>query len=439
MKDFHGYPVTVDVFCSQEGCEFYDESHPSLGIDLFFLESLVKSMNCRFRVVYLPWKALSDLSLEEKYVMNRDIFLPFRRVEDMFLSNLGVNFKSSWLRNNIIPLPVPHAAHFYLLQPKTYDEEISPSAIIAFFGLFFTAFIFAVWAQFLGFEERNWTFLNILTAQMGGNIEYQGTMRLSKVTFQMSIYIATFIVVTLGTDYMFQIFVFRGKLSEIETLKDLVQSDMNFIMDVGSYDLFENYQKDFILQKIFNRTQSRLPGEGYHSFCNLPADLTSSVLDETMNLCIEKSGWDKTVMRSNSWFRVTRIKGALFETTSFLYLEKEFSFFKNRLAESINRFAEVGLLKLWREGYAKIRMKKFSHNSIIPLEDGNQIPLHHQLWPIIAVGTFLSFIALIGELIWKRWIERTEFGAIVKRYYNESRSGSTRHSIRLRHRGINLR
>ncbi|KAJ8675756.1 hypothetical protein QAD02_011542 [Eretmocerus hayati] len=439
IKNFHGYPVKLKVICIVDECEKNCEIHPLSELEKYLFESLIEAMNCSLRTTHMVIGMGVELSLQEEYLIKHDVDMSIPDSSDFLLnSDSRVDLSLSFIRNKITPTPVPLTMRFYFMQEKKYDRGISLAAIIAFAGLFFTAFIFAVWAQFLGFKERNWNFLNILTAQMGGNLEHQGRMKLSEMIFQMSIYIATFIVVTLGTDYMYQIFVIRQSLTEVKTLEDLAELDTNFFIDVSTFLTFYKTERDSTLQKIFNRTKLYDHVEGSHSFCQLPTNGASSNLDESINLCIEDDINMQYIMKSDQRFHITRIDEPIFETILYFKFDKPFLLYKNRLAELITRFSEVGILKIWIKDIARLKAKKTPHVSTIVEEINDEVPLEQQLWPIIAVGSALSIIALFLELVWKRWIEKTQLGYAVKAFYSESRSNSANRALRLRHSTVTL-
>ncbi|KAJ8681771.1 hypothetical protein QAD02_017563 [Eretmocerus hayati] len=150
-------------------------------------------------------------------------------------------------------IPVSAAYHFYFMRPKIHerDVKISVPAIVAFGVLFLTAWMFAIWSRLLGFREPNWSVLNIATAQMGGSIQILGRIRLSKAISQMSMYIATFIVVTFGTDYMLQLYIVSfHEMPVIRTLKDLAHADVNLSMSILDWHIFKHLGKDAIVQSI---------------------------------------------------------------------------------------------------------------------------------------------------------------------------------------------
>ncbi|KAJ8682532.1 hypothetical protein QAD02_018324 [Eretmocerus hayati] len=321
-----------------------------------------------------------------------------------------------------IHIPLPVRMHFYLLRKKNYERGISLTAILAFAGLFFTAWIFAVWAYLLGFKEQNWTFLNILTAQMGGSIEIRGRLRLSKMIYQMSIYVATFIVVTLGADYMMEIFILHQYLPPIEAIQDLAESNVDLVMSRKGYEFFNfDYPKvvsSLSLQRIFNRTQ--LVDSDVLSFCR---DLTDvSDLKEFPNLCYALSPTDERLEISTSNFQIDRIREPIISYLAFIYLNEKF-FLKSRLEKVINKLSGAGMFENWKRNVSHLGKPSNRMGREI-LEEDKQVPLQDQLWPVLAFGFPLGIVALICEFIWKLWIGETEMGRLVRAFYSEPRSQS---------------
>ncbi|KAJ8682564.1 hypothetical protein QAD02_018356 [Eretmocerus hayati] len=328
----------------------------------------------------------------------------------------------------LVYTPLLNHLHFYLLRQKNYEREISLTAILTFAGLFFTAWIFAVWAYLLGFKEGNWSFLNILTAQMGGSIEIRGRMRLSKMIYQMSIYVATFIVVTLGTDYMLEIFILRQYLPPIETIQDLADANIDLVMSDGSYSVWRsNYasveDSSSSLQKVFNRTQ-KLNFEEY-SFCNGNATSTGVPITGTQmspNLCYAWSSDYERLEISTIDYQIDKIREPIISRLAFIYLNEKFPL-KSRLEKVINKLSGAGMFENWKRNVSHL-WKSREPTGRRNFEKNKQVPLQEQLWPVLAVGFPLGIVALICEFIWKLWIEKTKLGRLARAFYSRSRSNS---------------
>ncbi|KAJ8683015.1 hypothetical protein QAD02_018807 [Eretmocerus hayati] len=328
---------------------------------------------------------------------------------------------------NEIQYPIPNIYHLYLMRPKTYEQQISIAAIVAFAGLFFTAFVFAVWAQLIGFKIKSWSFLNILTAQMSGSIEHRGPMKLSEMIFQMSIYVATFIVVTLGSDYMYQIFVLRQNLPLIETIEDLAQSDVKLVMIETDYDHFRAFPKDHTLKALFERIQCvphyELFSNLQHSFCRQPWS-NFSTFNESINLCVLNAKKVEYLMQSNEEIRVDKIRDPVATISPIIYSGAEApALFRFRTEELLNRFMQVGLLNKWEKDYSRNQSKKkgSSQSARKEIFKDKEVPMQNQLWPVLAMGFGAGVIALIGELLWKSLIEKTEFGKFMRTFHRALR------------------
>ncbi|KAJ8682024.1 hypothetical protein QAD02_017816 [Eretmocerus hayati] len=314
--------------------------------------------------------------------------------------------------------------------------NISFAAIVAFGGLIFTAFIFAVWAQFLGFRERNWSFLNILTAQMGGSLECRGRMKLSEMVFQMSIYVATFIVVTLGSDYMYQIFILRQELPTIKTMQDLIDSNVDLIMDSGEYstneDLILNLVKDYRSPaKLLNRIQTRELAPGTPSFC-IRSWAESLAINEMVNLCIEYSDYDEFILRSTDDWQIDKIDDPISVSMEILVLSKN-TFFKNRLQEFMYLLIEAGLFVKWEKDLDEYRRSNGGLGQLhLQKNETDKVPLQDQFQPILGIGYAVALIGFLLELVWKIYIEKTELGRAVHAFYSDSRSASANNVIQRR-------
>ncbi|KAJ8664900.1 hypothetical protein QAD02_006562 [Eretmocerus hayati] len=335
-----------------------------------------------------------------------------------------------------IYLPIYERYNFYLLRPKKYAMEISWLAVVAFGGLFSTALIFAIWAKLLRFREPNWSFLNILTAQMGSSLEIRGSLTLSKQIYQMSIYTATFFVVSWGADYTFQIFIKNQKLPEIKTMRDLSNSNIQLVMEEIYYDLHmmilsSVIESDPEVKKVFDSIQTRVPAEAHSEFCRrLIANKT--IEDELINLCIAPPEFERQIVTSNSKLQIDMIQEPIV-TSMMFYKLGENPFFKNQLEKFISRYSEVGLLLKWYKNTGTRRGLQEGHRTYNKEKD-EEVPLQNQLWPILVAGFTLGIIVLMGEIIWKLLIEKSEFGRLTRAFYNTSNPNSSNHIAMWAHR-----
>ncbi|KAJ8686997.1 hypothetical protein QAD02_022791 [Eretmocerus hayati] len=393
-------------------------------IDMFLVKMVCEKLNCETRDI-----AEEDTAVEptlNSYHLE-DVSIPFDRIS--FAPRKSHAELTDFLEQHLtgIYIPIPDAFHLYLMRPKEYRKVISVASILTFSGLFFTACIFAVWARLLGFKVGNWTFLNILTAQMGSSLEHPGRMKMSEKIFLMSIYIATLIIVTFGTDYMLEIFVYRGELANIETIEDLANSDVNLGMEFFNYKYMSEQISDFIyydndLKEIHGRIKPRIKPVELSTFCR-NTDPTRS-LDESINLCYTRFSIEHDVMTSDEIVQIDKIRNPIIVFLPTMRFTK-IQFFKERWEELIYRFLELGMLeslKKNRQVYVELppgttRSDKDINNKTVPLEE--------QVQPIFFVGCTVSIFALICEMIWHRLMKRTEVGRLLRAFHHRSHSAST--------------
>ncbi|KAJ8676039.1 hypothetical protein QAD02_011825 [Eretmocerus hayati] len=428
-KNFHGLPLTVGELGIPDF--FLTLHHPNEEflfheIDMALMEILCNSLNRSTKTS----NRISTIqpNLESSGEGRIDIYMPF------VSRSLRSEEDSGWdVAHNelLVFITIPERVEFYfhLMRQKSYTLSISFASIFTFVGLFYVASVFTIWAHSLGFQRRNFSFLSILTAQMGGSVANEEPMAVSEMIFQMSIYVATFIVVTVGGDYMFTTFIFRQDLHPVEGIKDLINLDMNFIMSNEDYKFFESYSpKYFLLEQIFNRTQPQVPIQGTHTFCTPPSG-DSSVLDESVNLCISYSRWKQRIMASDENFQIDKIQDPIISHFLQLLMGNFVTFLKDRLERLIYRFSEVGLLNEWEE-----KQRHLSHEEPICTKKAKdrEVPFKEQLWPIFVVGFTLAFIVLIGEITWKHYVRKTELGKLIKAFYTDTASNDATRTIRVR-------
>ncbi|KAJ8682167.1 hypothetical protein QAD02_017959 [Eretmocerus hayati] len=414
VGDLHGFPLNIA------------ERSPILNNqDQMLLKSLYNSMNSKG---YPQGGLVGNTRMRPNCPISAyDILVPFGLTSEFFDKSSQTYYKYHILQSYV---PVSFEAHFYLMRKKSYERRISTAALLTFASLTFTAFIFAVWARLLGFRESNWSFLNIFTAQMGGSIQYTGPMRLSKMIYQMSIYIATSMIVTIGSDYMFQIFTWHQGMVEIKTMADLANSNMDLVMEEYDYaSLKYGYSllidSDPNLQKVFHSLRIQRMNRGSSTFCRGQIN-DSDIIDESVNLCFEYEENEDLVLVSDSTVQVDKIQDPIIDELVQIKLGKN-PFFKHRLEELILKFSQMGLIKLWwsRDYDENWKARKRFVNLF---KTGNSLnkeePLENQLWPVLGVGYVLGCVVLIGELLWKKLIAKSEIGRLMSSFYRESRAFS---------------
>ncbi|KAJ8682304.1 hypothetical protein QAD02_018096 [Eretmocerus hayati] len=423
-RDFYGFPLIVKFKSINSGKLLYARNDSSgisyHGTDIDLIKLVAEVSNSSLHTIlpdklkrYIPIASNHDVSMPFLVLFNSD------RDEDM------TENRATMLNLNTIKIPGgdDDEYYFYIMRKKIYTEKISVAAIIAFAALFLTAAVFKIWSYILGFKIRNWSFLNIVTAQMGGSLEVRGTIKLSEMIFQMSIYVATFIIVTIGGDYMFhQMFVLRQDLPEIRTIEAVADSQMPIILSKLDFQLLGMYANDATLKKIYDRSYVYSAPPGTRSFCE-SGSLEDPFFVESINCCILGLEPGQEGPKSNNRFQIDKIPISIFIGPSLIH-GKGNSFFRNRIEELTKRFSEVGLISKTTDDSTRsleyeIRSKKveFEQKS----GDEETVPLYDQLRPVLTIGYILGVIALIGEFIWRRMIEHTEFGKLVTAFYSQYR------------------
>ncbi|KAJ8673516.1 hypothetical protein QAD02_004778 [Eretmocerus hayati] len=279
---------------------------------------------------------------------------------------------------------------------------------------------------------------------MGGSIEHRGRMKMSEKVYQISMYAATVMVVTLGADYMLEIFKLDQDLPQIRTIQQLASADIEFVMEETRYITIKGIYSDSInndvtLQKIFNRTKVRHIDNGTFSFCDLSIT-ESSQIDRTINLCALPSIYGVYIQKNDDRWQIDRIQDPIRTSTLNLFSSRV-SFFRDPLQNMIHKYSDVGLLEGWRKRYMMSYGENISLNQAY-LEEKTpteEISPRYQLQPILVIGFSISIITLIGEIIWKIYIEKTPLGRAVSAFYRESSSRpATTSQLSARFRNTNV-
>ncbi|KAJ8682414.1 hypothetical protein QAD02_018206 [Eretmocerus hayati] len=426
VKDLHKFPLVV------YNAAFFDPSSEYISL----IENFCWSLNCELRQIGEPESEETFGSEIPEIVA--DLLFPHMSL----ISAINGRFKNEckigdyyWHHFLAVQLPITKSRHFYLRRRKTYEQNISFAALATFGGLFFTAWLFATWTILLKFKQRNWSFLNILTAQMGSSIEHQGRMKLSERIYQMSIYIATLMIVTIGSDYMYQIFILHPTLPEITTIRDLADSNINLTMDFSDYTISRQILSNMIdndssLSKIFNITWSHEKMQESDEFCKRIWS-AKPILDESINLCIDFSTNDELIIRSDKQWKIDKIQEPIVVDMQVLLLGR-ISFYKDPLQTLIYKYAQIGLMKKWGEA---VHAGEYEHAvranySTVKIDENEEMPLQEQLQPVLLIGYIFGAAVLIFEFIWKYFIEKTELGGLVNAFYRDSRQSSATRGIK---------
>ncbi|KAJ8673140.1 hypothetical protein QAD02_004402 [Eretmocerus hayati] len=442
-KNFHGF--TLNWYLNH--FDDLPSKDTRLALALWYAEEslinmLMDAMNCSKQLsvpsgYYEQTSAMGPTNYI-KSIGEIDFFLPFYHIRFIISPKKTNEWEATYYEVlYFIRFPISATYDFHIMRVKEYRTEISVAAILSFGGLFFTAFIFTIWAIFLGFKKPNWSFLNILTVQMGGSIDDGRPMKLSEKIFQMSIYIATFIVVTLGSDYMFQIYVLYQKLPEISRIQNLIDSDLDLVMVAEDYEYLQFYLENSNIQDILHRIRPQNLSQGYHTFCQKPSS-KSSILDESINLCLTYSGIKQHIIPSNDRLQIDHIQDPVMSSMPYLQLGNPSPIIKKPLEKLITRFSGFGLLNFWqalaKRSQEQYYIVEYDKTTNIKSDDSGVVPLQTQMLPIFAVGCTISIISLIAEYIWKLYIEGTRFGNAVSAFYKSLQHAEPRRStMRIHH------
>ncbi|KAJ8682186.1 hypothetical protein QAD02_017978 [Eretmocerus hayati] len=136
-------------------------------------------------------------------------------------------------------------------------------------------------------------------------------MRLSAKIYPMVIYIGTLIIVTLGTDYMLEIFIAHQELPEIESIEIIADMDLNSRVDPGTYMILENFaSRDDSMKRVLDLTiphDVERTSRERNSF-RYSSSMNSLPSDETINRSISGPEERFHVVASYEKFRVDRVK-----------------------------------------------------------------------------------------------------------------------------------
>ncbi|KAJ8673616.1 hypothetical protein QAD02_004878 [Eretmocerus hayati] len=395
VKDFGGYPLTMH---SPENDHLDDPVEDYFRYlyfkrDLKFLKSLTEAMNMNLLVTIDESDYYVRNDRYEPYIQRwrrSQVELPIKDIRKQAI-NIDITLDEMYEDNHrSVYIPRFLSKNFYLRRRKIYEKSISFAAIMTFGGLIYTAWLFATWARILEFKEPNWSFLNILTAQMGGSIQHHGPMKLSEMIFQMSIYVATFIIVTLGSDYMYQIFLLNQEMPEIKTLRDLADANIELIMEVNQHWLVQYTLKDSILEKIDNRIQHQILSPESDLFCF--KQTVTYIIDDTINLCFTDSKGTTFMAKSDNEWQVEKIDDPISVMMVSIKLDDPQVFFiKDSMEKLITRFSETGFLDSWWEEFkAPYISNEINQSLSSKITEDSEIPLQSQLWPVLLVGYFLG-------------------------------------------------
>ncbi|KAJ8680977.1 hypothetical protein QAD02_016764 [Eretmocerus hayati] len=328
---------------------------------------------------------------------------------------------------NLSQIVLPTTVSYYLLLKRPIQEseiEISKKAIIAYAALILTGIFFASYSRLLGFKQKNWSVLNITTAQMGGSLEYHGNtrqMKMSEKIYLITMYITTFIVTTVAADYILKIFIFHQKTDNFETLKDLADSDIPLILANSDFEFLSLFFKNPNILRILERSEKHKGSNSFSRFCYFT--LPDEPVDESVNLCVWESRKDVVEIElSDNWY-IDKIDEPVQVIHPRFYLD-DYGHFKDTFEMLLGRFLETGIEKSWQLISQRTRISGMVGRganlsaiteNVIPLQEDleDAMPLKYQLSAVMAVGSIFSIFVLICEIIWSRYLGKTKIGILM--------------------------
>ncbi|KAJ8680970.1 hypothetical protein QAD02_016757 [Eretmocerus hayati] len=327
---------------------------------------------------------------------------------------------------------MPLQYHFLIKRRfKVPEIQISKQAILAYFALFLTGIFFAFYARLFGFRARNWYVLNIMTAQMGGALQQEHgiLVRTSEKIFLITMYVVTFMVSDLATDYFLQIFNYRLDISDFTTLGELANSAIALTM-MEEHLLHLALIGDHIdVKKIVKHTEGHASVNGYGPFCSI--DVVYGKVDESIDACIVGSRDLITVSKMSDGWYVDTIDEPI--ETVYPYITIRYSetlgdtfwLLKHRFSHLVDRFMENGFVNYWNEKDTRDTvshiLKRGGDPTIIEngrdkyenYNKGEALPLKYQLAAVMVAGATVSVIVLVCEILWVSFLKKTKIGTFI--------------------------
>ncbi|KAJ8681118.1 hypothetical protein QAD02_016905 [Eretmocerus hayati] len=324
---------------------------------------------------------------------------------------------------SFINLPTLITFNLVVKQPvKISQIRVSEEAFLAYGALLLTGVFFASYARVLGFKVKNWSIINITTAQMGGSLENRGPM--SERIYLITMYVTTFIVTTIATDYILELFMYRKEVNNFKTLEELANSDIPLVMDARDFDFLRLKEGDAMVEKILNRSERVELSDGYGGFCGL--NVMYDKVDDSINLCIVGARDNIPVLKLKGDWYIDRIEEPVKTwIPGFFFLR--FTHLENEMNLHIVRFQETGFLEYW----AKQEQRDLISHTIerggdpsllterLPADETDTeeaAPLKYQLRAVMMIGASLSFIALVCEIIRSRFLRKSEIGRFMRTF-----------------------
>ncbi|KAJ8681123.1 hypothetical protein QAD02_016910 [Eretmocerus hayati] len=425
-KDLNGYPLRVRAHTYKE-LSYKIKNPPELntGHDHQLLLAVADRLNVTaYLYCHIYGCTEDDLSIGAEEEIGR----PFDIGSDPD-DRRNVYYHSTWDHRNLYYGPsfihLPTLISFNFLFKGLIEEsqfELSKEGLLACGALLLTGVFFASYARVLGFKVKNWSIINITTAQMGGSLENRGPM--SERIYLITMYVTTFIVTTIATDYILEMFTYRKEVNNFKTLEELADSNIPIVMSARDFNFLRHEEGDPILEKILNRSERVELSDGYGGFCGL--NVMYDKVDDSINLCFVGARDNVPVLKLRGNWYVDRIEEPIQMSIPILVVLGQF-YLVNDINLIVVRFKETGFLEYW----AKQEQRDLISHTIerggdpslltesLPAdqpETEEAAPLKYQLRAIMVIGSSLSFIALICEIIWSRFLSKTEIGRFMRAF-----------------------
>ncbi|KAJ8681116.1 hypothetical protein QAD02_016903 [Eretmocerus hayati] len=426
-KDLNGYSLRAYALLYDEE-EFKTKNPPELntGHDYQLLLALAEKLNV---TAYLYCQSprrrnKNDLSIGPSISTMGFVDLSLYDDDRWQVSSDAV-WGLEFFRNAPQYLLLPTTTTFNLLvkQPiKISQIQVSKGAVLAYGALLVTGVFFASYARVLGFKVKNWSIINITTAQMGGSLENRGPM--SERIYLITMYVTTFIVTTIATDYILELFMYRKEVNNFKTLEELANSNIPIVMDARDFNFLRHKDGDPILEKILNRSERVELSDGYGGFCGL--NVMYGKVDDSINLCIVGARDNIPVLKLKGDWYIDRIEEPLKTWIPMLSFMR-FTHLEDEMNLHIVRFQETGFLEYWakqeQRDLISHTIKRGGDPSLLterlPADETDTeeaAPLKYQLRAVMVIGSSLSLIALVCEVIWSRFLKKTEIGELMRAF-----------------------
>ncbi|KAJ8688060.1 hypothetical protein QAD02_023855 [Eretmocerus hayati] len=433
LENLDGYTLYVTVTTnSPHSYPLKDHHEVDTGYDFFLTQTLTEILNAKmmmaphtnnFSLWYMNATSIGAVYNFETLVdFEMYIYYDELRPEPRNSSEFALE-----IHYNAARITLPTQVSYYLLLRRPVAEpqiELSSEAVLAYTILFVTGVFLATLAGILGFKEKNWSLLNIITAQMGSSLKHQGKMKSSEKFYLITMYIATFIVTSIVTDQMVEIFIYRQETSDFKTLQDLADSDVELILDSMGFDQLSKMNNHQSLGKILNRSKIIESSDLHGPFCHVSSLYHRDI--EGINLCLWNDRDRIPIPNPERGWYIDRIEEPVEVLRPQLAIPKTNAFFRDRFEVLLQRLFETGFDTYWNRASRRDLISEVTYlggdpsglidDSLPKKEDEEDVPLKYQLRVVMLIGAILSILALIGEIIWGGFLRESRFVELINQF-----------------------